>query len=136
MPSGVDSSMFPPPKLPRVCVGPSTLPEDLAHGRLNISWNSLPCHLQNGADISGYIIRYSPLPNGEARTISNHHSRFLCGQESGGPYSCRVASSLFRPNQMYSLQVAARSSHGDGSFSDPVTTESIPIPISQGIDSI
>ena len=74
-------------------------------------------------------IRYSPLPkfNGEVTTISNHHASFLCGQESGGPYSCRVANSLFRPNQMYNFQVTARNRHGDGSVSDPVTTESIPI---------
>ena len=133
MPFGVGSSMSPPPKLPRICVGLSTLPEDLPQGRVNISWDPLPCHLQNGADISGYTIQYSPLPNGEATTISNRHGSFLCGQESGGPYSCRVSSTLFRLNQMYSFQVAAQNSHGDGSFSDPVSVESIPIPISQGI---
>ena len=127
--------MSPPPKLPRVCVGISTLPEDLAMalGRFNISWDPLPCHLQNGADISGYIIQYTQLATGVALRISNRHASFLCGQESGGPYSCRVANSLFRLNQTYSFQVAARNNHGDGSFSDPVTTESIPIPISQGI---
>ena len=125
--------MSPPPKLPRVCVGPSTLPEDLAQGRFNISWEPLPCHLQNGADISGYTIQYSPLPNGVVTTISHHHTSFLCGLESGDPYSCWVANSLFRPNQTYSFQVAARNSHGEGSFSDPVSVESVPIPISQGI---
>ena len=41
-----------------------------------------------------------------------------------------MTNSLFSPNQMYSFQVAARNRHGDGSFSDPVTAESIPIPIS------
>ena len=135
MPFGVGSSMSPPSKLPRVCVGTSTLPEDQAMvlGRFNISWHPLPCHLQNGADISGYIIQYTQLATGVAIRISNHHASFLCGQESGGPYSCQVANSLFRLNQTYSFQVAARNSHGDGSFSDPVSVESIPIPISQGI---
>ena len=57
----------------------------------------------------------------------------MCGQESGGPYSFWVANSLFRLNQTYSFRVAARNSHGDGSFSDPVSVESVPILISQGI---
>ena len=127
--------MSPPPKLPRVCVGPSTLPEDqdMALGHFNISWDPLSCHLQNGADISGYIILYTQLATGVAIRTSNRHAGFLCGQESGGPYSCRVANSLFRLNQTYSFQIAARNSHGGGSFSDPVSVESIPIPISQGI---
>ena len=125
--------MSPPPKLPRVCVGPSNLPEDMAQGRVNISWDPLSCHLQNGADISGYIIQYIQLSTGVTTSFSNHHISYLCGQESGGPYSCRVANSLFRANQMYSFQVAARNSRGDSSFSDPVSVESIPIPISQGI---
>ena len=64
-------------------------------------------------------IQYTQLSTGVATRISNCHPSFLCGQESGGPYSCRVANSLFRVNQMYSFQVAARNSHGDGSFSDP-----------------
>ena len=125
--------MSSPPKLPRVCVGPSALPGDMAQGRFNISWDPLPCHLQNGADISGYIIQYTQLATGVAIRISNRHPSFLCGLESGGSYSCRVANSLFRLNQMYSFQVTAQNRHGDGSFSDPVSVESIPIPIPQGI---
>ena len=128
--------MSPPPKLPRVCIGPPTLQVDQTQGRFNLSWDPLPCHLQNGADISGYIIQYTQLSTGVATRVSDHHPRFLCGQEPGGPFSCRVAYSWFKPNQTYSFQVAARNRHGDGFFSDPVTAESIPIPISQGIDSV
>ena len=42
--------------LSRVCVEPSTLPEDITQGQINISWEPLSCHLQNGADIFGNII--------------------------------------------------------------------------------
>ena len=128
-------SMSPPSKLSIVCIGPPTLPEDQTQGRFNLSWDSLPCHLQSGADISGYIINYTQLSTGTTTRVSNHHASFLCDQEPGSPYSCRVANSLFKPNQMYSFQVAAYNSHGDGSFSDPITADSIPIPISQGIVS-
>ena len=127
--------MSPPSKLSIVCIGPPTLPEDQTQGRFNLSWDPLPCHLQNGADILGYIVQYTQLSTGVETRVSNRHTSFLCGQEPGSPYSCRVASSnlLFKPNQMYSFQVAAHNRHGDGSFSDPVTAESIPIPISQSI---
>ena len=57
----IGSSMFPPSKLSRVCIGPSTHPKDLTQGRLNISWDPLPCHLQNGADIIAYTIKYTQL---------------------------------------------------------------------------
>ena len=43
------------------------------------------------------------------------------------------SESLFKPNKRYSFQVGVQNRHGDGSFSDSVTAESIPIPISQGI---
>ena len=119
--------------LSRVCVGPSTLPEDITQGRLNISWDPLPCHLQNGADIIAYTIQYTQLSTGVTATVSNHHTSFLCGQESGGPYTCRVAYKFFNRNQTYTFQIAARSNNGDGSFSDPIT-KFIPITlIPQGI---
>ena len=127
--------MSPPSKLSRVCIGPPILQDDQTQGRFNLSWDPLPCHLQNGADVSGYIVQYTQQSTGVVRKISNSHASFLCDQEPNGPFSCRVANSesLFKPNQRYSFQVAVQNRHGDGSFSDPVTVESIPIPISQGI---
>ena len=67
-------------------------------------------------------IQYSPTSGGEAQNISNSSSQLLCGQESGGPYRCLMAGSLFIPSQTYTFQVAARNSNGVGPFSDPVIT--------------
>ena len=99
-----------PAKLHRVCAAAS------ARDKLNISWDSLPCHLQNGADITGYIIQYSPTSGGEARNISS--AQMTCGQESGGPYRCLIAGTIFIPFQTYTFQVATRNSYGVGPFSD------------------
>ena len=103
-----------------MCVGPSTSPQHV--GRVNISLDPLPCHLQNGANISGYIIQYTHLPNGTSTNISSSDGRLICRQEPGGPYSCVVTASLFIPNVTYGFQVAAQNSRGIGSFSNPVTT--------------
>ena len=87
----------------------------------NISWDLLPCHLQNGADITGYIIQYSPTSDGEAKNISISDNRGDCDVESGGRYSCLLpSSSLFTQRVPYSFQVAAVNSYGVGPFSDPV----------------
>ena len=110
----------PPSQLKRVCVGPPTSPQH--QGRVNISWDPLPCHLQNGADISGYIIQYTHLPNGASTNISSSGGRVICRQEPDGPYSCVARASLFIAGVVYSFQVAIKNSHGVGSFSDPVTT--------------
>ena len=124
--------MSPPSKLSRVCIGPSTYPEDHRQDKFNISWDPLPCHLQNGADISSYTIQYTRLSTGVATTISNLHDNLQCVQEPGGPFSCRVANSLFSFNEMYSFKVASRNNFGESPFSNPVT-KSIPIVLSQGM---
>ena len=82
----------PPSQLKRVCVGPSTSLQ--LQGRVNISWDSLPCHLQNGADISHYIIQYTRLPNGSSTNLSSSDRRLACHQEPGGPYSCVAATQV------------------------------------------
>ena len=110
----------PPSQLKRVCVGPSTSPQHL--GKINISWDPLPCHVQNGADIAGYIIQYARLPNGEPSKIPSSDVRLLCCQEPGGPYSCVAQISFLLFGATYSFQVAAQTSYGIGSFSDSVTT--------------
>ena len=109
----------PPSQLQRVCVGPSTTSQ--LQGRVNISWDPLPCHLQNGANVSGYIIQYTNLSTGVATNITSSDSRLDCHQEPGGPYSCLAAASLFTSGVMYSFQVATHSVRGVGLFSDPVT---------------
>ena len=114
----VGSVRSPPPILPRVCVGLSTVPKYL--GRVNISWDPLPCHLQNGADITGYIILYTQLSTGVTTRITSSSRNVECSQEFGGLYSCVVATFLIPNNQVFSIQVAAHSNNGEGSFSDPI----------------
>ena len=111
----------PPSQLQRVCVGPTTSSQP--PGRVNITWDPLPCHLQNGANISGYniIIQYTDLSTpGLTVNISSSDTRLDCRQEPRGPYSCLANASLFTSGVAYSFQVAARNMYGIGPFSDPV----------------
>ena len=113
-----------------MCVGPPTSPENL--GKVNISWDPLPCHLQNGADVTDtdYIIQYTRLPTGVPKNISVSNTGVDCLQESGGPYSCVVAASLhFLSGVTYSFQVAAQNIYGVGSFSNPVIARYLPLGI-------
>ena len=105
-----------------MCVGRPTSIADMTQGKLNISWDPLPCHLQNGADVTVYSIQYTQLPAGGPNIIVSTDSRVECRQEPGGPYSCLAASSFFIPCMTYSFQVAAQNSFGVGSFSNSVAT--------------
>ena len=113
----------PPSKLQHVCVG--ILSND--HERLNISWEPLPCHLQNGADIKNYSIQYRRASDShnQVNTISSSDGRLDCVQESNGPYRCVtkvVADSTgLQQNQKYIFQVSAVNGHGFGPYSDPVS---------------
>ena len=109
-----------PSQLQRVCVGQSILQQQ--QGQLNISWDSLPCCLQKGANITSYIIQYTRLETGIPMNISRPHSRLQCHQVAGGPYSCLADELLFQTGfgETYSFQVAARNHFGTGSFSNPV----------------
>ena len=124
MPTSLESMRSPPSMLPRVCVGPSISPQYL--GRVNISWDPLPCHLQNGADIFDYIIQYTPLSTGMTTRITSSNGGVGCSQEVGGPYSCLVAESLLHSHNSYSIRIAALNNNGDGSFSDPINV-SLPV---------
>ena len=110
-----------PSQLQRVCVGQSSVKQ--LQNRLNISWDPLPCHLQNGVNITSYTIQYTHLPNSTPRNISISDSRLKCHQIAGGPYSCLAGRVLFTttPGEIYRFQVAAQSVCGVGSFSNPVT---------------
>ena len=115
-----------------MCIGPPTSLADWAQGRVNISWDPLPCHLQNGADVTDtdYIIQYTSLTTGVPRNISVSDTGVDCLQESGGPYSCVVAPGLrFTSGITYSFQVAAQNIYGVGSFSNPVIARYLPLGI-------
>ena len=106
-----------------MCIGPPTSLADRTQGKVNISWDPLPCHLQNGADIidRNYIIQFTRLPTGVPRNISVSDTGVDCLQESGGPHSCVIANSKrFTSGVTYSFLVAAQSIYGVGSFSSPV----------------
>ena len=118
IPDTLGSERSPPSVLPRVCVGPSTLPEH--RGRLNIFWELLPCCLQNGADITNYIILCTPKSTGATTRISSTSGMVECSQEFGDLYLCVVATSLIPNSQAISIQVAAQSDNGEGPFSDPI----------------
>ena len=102
-----------------MCVGPPTSLVDQRQGKVNISWDPLPCHLQNCADVS-YIIRYTHLLTGELANFSQSNRNVECCQEPAGPYSCLAGASVFIIGVAYSFQVAAQNVYGVGSFSDPV----------------
>ena len=105
-----------------MCVGPPILLADRTQGKVNISWDPLTCHLQNGADIS-YVIQYTHLLTGQLANFSHSHRYVECRQEPGGPYSCLASissSALFIYGGTYSIQVAAQNVYGVGSFSDPI----------------
>ena len=114
----------PPSKLQHVCI------ENLSNDptRLNISWEPLPCHLQNGGRITSYNIRYRRASDSDnqARVISNTDRRLDCVQESNGPYRCitkvvTYSSTRLQQNQEYIFQVSAVNGHGFGPYSDPVS---------------
>ena len=93
---------------------------DQLKSRLSISWDPIPCHLQNSADITDYIILYNLTSTNETRSISTSNDRLNCSQEPVGPYRCYLMSSLLLEDQMYTFQVAAMNRYGVGPFSDPV----------------
>ena len=90
---------------------------------MNIFWNLLPCLLQNGADITDYIIRYNRTSSGEFRNVSTSDNQLMCGEVSGGHYRCLLPFNLFVPGPLYSFQVSALNRYGAGPFSDPIITD-------------
>ena len=102
-----------------MCIGPSI------QSKLNIFWDLLPCHLQNGADITDYIIQYSRTSGGEARNISSSDNQLTC-EVYGGRYqqcfSLTIVTILFIYGFSHTFQVAVVNRYGVGPFSDPITT--------------
>ena len=103
-----------------MCVGPPI------HNKLNIFWDLLPCHLQNGADITGYIIQYSRTSGGEAQNISSSDNQLTCEVYGGRYQQCLSLSTVityFTSGSSYTFQVAVVNSNGVSPFSDPVISE-------------
>ena len=118
MHAGSSNSPRAPSQVSHVVAEMDTL--NTLNSRLSISWDPLPCHLQNGADITDYIIQYSLTSTNETRSISTSDDRLSCKQEPVGPYGCYLTSSLLLEDQMYTFQVAAMNGYGVGPFNDPV----------------
>ena len=108
-----------PSKILHVFSGPDVLDPE---ARLSISWDPLPCRLQNGANISEYIIQYRLAHSitNETQSIYASDDRLDCIQQPIGPYKCYLTNTLFLENQTYIFQVAAMNLYGIGPFSDPV----------------
>ena len=103
-----------------MCIGPPI------QSKLNIFWDLLPCHFQNGADITGYIIQYSRTSGGEAQNISSSDNQLTCEVYSGRYQQCLSLSTvtiLFTSGSSHTFQVAAVNRYGVGPFSDPITTK-------------
>ena len=108
-----------PSKISQVFVGPDVLDPK---ARLSISWDPLPCHLQNGADISEHIIQYRLANIIETQTIYASDDRLECVEQPIGPYKCYLTNKLLLEDETYILKVAAMNIYGIGPFSDPVNT--------------
>ena len=106
-----------PPQLSRVCLDPQP------YGQLNMSWEIFPCHLQNGADITYYVLQSNRTLDGYVKNTSTRNNpelRRKCGVWTGGHYICSMpATNLFASPFVYSFQVAAVNSYGElGPFSN------------------
>ena len=103
-----------------MCIGPPI------QNKLNIIWDLLPCHLQNGADITGYIIQYSRTSGGETQNISSLDNQLTCkgyGDHYQQCLSLTTVTMLFTSGSSHTFQVAAVNSNGVGPFSDPIISE-------------
>ena len=93
-------------------------------GGVNISWDALPCHSQNGADITSYVIRHrSGRSISTDINLSSSKSNLLRFHKSGANrYGYQIPLSTFLDGVVtYTFQVSAQNSHGLGPFSTSVS---------------
>ena len=97
-----------------------------------ISWDPLPCHLQNGADITDYIIQYRRTSGGEARNYFTGSDESETGVDSEHFIICDEVSTQTKiryrcllpiPESSYIFRIAAINRFGVGPLSDPVIAD-------------
>ena len=97
-----------PGQVPRICV--TSKPA-------NISWDPLPCRLQKGVNITGYIIQYSHIPTENSYNITVS-AQLSCILDPVSVCSYPI-NSTFTNERNVIIQVAAMNSRGQvGPFSD------------------
>ena len=90
-------------------------------GGVNISWDALPCHRQNGADIAHYFLRYRTPRGGPGDIIFSCSKSNLHYESGANRYSYQMPLSAFLDGtNSYTFQVAANNSHGRGPLSASV----------------
>lgn len=126
----VGSSKSVPSKLLKVCARQVS-------GRINITWEHLPCHLQNGASVTRHIIQYShseqetinitvPARQSTELTVTDSNNNVIirmdCSTEFGSQHLIQCVSNptIVIPGRVYIIQVAAVNMYGAGPFSDPI----------------
>lgn len=116
-----------PSQLLSVCVRA----EVMQHGIVIIFWDPFPCHLQNGADITDYIIQYRRTSGGEARNYFTGSDESETGVDPEH-LICDEVSTLTKiryrcllpiPESSYIFQIAAINRFGVGPLSDPVIAD-------------
>ena len=103
---------------------------------LNISWNLVPCHLHDGADMYGYRIRYSLVSNRTSShsmvTISTteRHDGVDCHAERRDSFTCLLSAQPLSivDREQYQFQVAAANRFGTGPFSEPINVSPSSLP--------
>ena len=96
--------MYTAPSAPPTSVSVS----EVTSSNITVQWGPVDCILRNG-DITGYSVQYREVGSGSTQTMS----------VTGGSVT-KVMISRLMPSTTYSIQLAAETSAGVGSYSNSV----------------